>query len=278
MTICIGVKVDAGIVFAADSATSMTQVSGSILGVSRVYNNADKIFNLHRKLPVVAMTCGLGNFGSESISTIVKGIRLRLMDDERHKPTDYSLEDIVGVCHEVFHGKFEELHEAVKDSNSFEFFIGGCSGNGGGDAIWKFQFSEGQFSDPVCLVGQDDCNILWAGQPEACVRLVLGHASNTYDVLRAANLSHQQATDLSQSLRRNSEASFLEPSMPIKDAIELAEFLAQTCASYVKFLPGADTVGGELDIATVTKYEGFRWIRRKHFYPQELNRETDHVR
>lgn len=278
MTICIGIKVNSGIVFVADSATSMLQGSGGVLGISRVYNNADKIFNLHRKLPVVAMTCGLGNFGSESISTIVKGIRVTLMGDETYRQDNYSLERMVGVCHATFLERFNALDEAVRKAHSFEFFVGGCSSNGGADELWKFQFSHGQFSDPVLLAGGGDCTIMWAGQPEACVRLVLGHASNTYEVLRAANLSHQQATDLSLSLQRNAEASFLEPSMPIKDAIELAEFLAQTCASFVKFLPGADTVGGDLDIATVTKYEGFRWIRRKHFYPQELNRETDHVR
>ncbi len=44
-------------------------------------------------------------------------------------------------------------------------------------------------------------------------------------------------------------------------------------------VPGADIVGGETDIATVTKHEGFKWIRRKHYYPPELNlMETDHVR
>lgn len=276
MTICIGVKVNDGLVFVADSATSMMQGAGG--SITRVYNNADKVFNLHRNLPVVAMTCGLGNFGSESISTIVKGVRVFLMDENNLDPQDYTVEQIVKVCHDAFRKKFDELEPVVRNTNSFEFFVGGYSSNGGNSELWKFQFSQGQFSDPVLLAGQDFCTIIWAGQPEACVRLILGHSSNTYDVLRAANLTHEQAENLVISLRRNAQAPFLENSMPIKDAIELAEFLAQTSASFVRFLPGADTVGGDLDIATVTKYEGFRWIRRKHFYPQELNRETNHVR
>jgi hypothetical protein len=65
--------------------------------------------------------------------------------------------------------------------------------------------------------------------------------------------------------------------MPTGDAIALADFLVSVTKQYVHFLNGADTVGGDTDIATVTPHEGFRWIKRKHFYPRDLNLETDHV-
>jgi len=66
--------------------------------------------------------------------------------------------------------------------------------------------------------------------------------------------------------------------MPVVDAINLADFLVDLTKRYFRFLPGADIVGGATDIATVTKHEGFKWIRRKHYYPPELNpQETDHV-
>jgi hypothetical protein len=39
----------------------------------------------------------------------------------------------------------------------------------------------------------------------------------------------------------------------------------------VRFMPGHDTVGGETDMAVVTKHEGFKWVQRKHYYPLELN-------
>jgi hypothetical protein len=68
------------------------------------------------------------------------------------------------------------------------------------------------------------------------------------------------------------------PTMPMRDAIELADFLVDTTKGFFRFLPGADVVGGDTDIAAVTKYEGFKWIRRKHFYPAALNPlETDHA-
>lgn len=68
------------------------------------------------------------------------------------------------------------------------------------------------------------------------------------------------------------------PSMPVQDAINLADFLVNTAKGYSAFMPGGNTVGGETDIATVTKHEAFKWIKRKHYYPAYLNREDiDHV-
>src|SRR4051794_25730890 len=55
MTVAVVVKVFDGIVVAADSATTLPLANGS----AQVYNNANKIFHLHRRLPLAAMTWGL---------------------------------------------------------------------------------------------------------------------------------------------------------------------------------------------------------------------------
>ncbi len=60
--------------------------------------------------------------------------------------------------------------------------------------------------------------------------------------------------------------------MPVQDAINLAEYLVDVTKKYFAFLPGADIVAGDTDIATVTKHEGFKWIRRKHYYSPQFNR------
>ncbi|SDA24999.1 hypothetical protein SAMN02799622_03530 [Methylobacterium sp. UNC378MF] len=79
-------------------------------------------------------------------------------------------------------------------------------------------------------------------------------------------------------LRQRLESAFVWPTMPVRDAIDLADFLVETTKRYFRFLPGADIVGGDTDVAVVTRYEGFKWIRRKHFYPASLNPlETDHA-
>ena len=77
-------------------------------------------------------------------------------------------------------------------------------------------------------------------------------------------------------VRASSERYLYDPRMPIQDAIDLAQYLVDVAKGFSRFLPGADTVGGDTDVAVVTRHERFKWIKRKHFYPVNLNTETDH--
>ena len=64
MTILVSVKINDGVVMAADSASSFES--------GMVYLNADKIVNLMEGLPIGAMATGAGGIGNESIDTLMK--------------------------------------------------------------------------------------------------------------------------------------------------------------------------------------------------------------
>jgi len=49
----------------------------------------------------------------------------------------------------------------------------------------------------------------------------------------------------------------------LQDAIDYADFLIRTTSDYQRFANMIPTVGGEADIALVTHYAGFKWIRCK---------------
>lgn len=49
----------------------------------------------------------------------------------------------------------------------------------------------------------------------------------------------------------------------LQDAIDYADFLIKTTASYQRFALMIPNVGGQVDIALVTPYRGFAWIRQK---------------
>jgi len=72
------------------------------------------------------------------------------------------------------------------------------------------------------------------------------------------------------------QAPVIVAPMPLQDAIELAEFMVETTIKYTRFIPGPSTVGGPIEIAAISKHEGFRWIRRKHYYSHNLNRTETH--
>lgn len=49
----------------------------------------------------------------------------------------------------------------------------------------------------------------------------------------------------------------------LQDAIDYAEFLIRTTIAHQRFSQTIPTVGGDIDIALVTPFDGFRWIRQK---------------
>ncbi|MCH8877634.1 MAG: hypothetical protein IIA89_12550 [Chloroflexi bacterium] len=53
------------------------------------------------------------------------------------------------------------------------------------------------------------------------------------------------------------------PLFSLQDAIEYAEFLIRTTAVYQQFSQTIPQVGGDIDVALVTPFDGFRWIKQK---------------
>lgn len=292
MTICVAVAVNDGVVFAADSAStlSMTRPDGTSI-VSNVYKNGLKVFNLYKGKPLVAMTCGLGNFGTESISSLAKEFRYRLMHgdaDQGINEKNFTVEEVVSRAKSfLYDEKFKALDR--QPTSQFEFWIAGYPSEMSGKfELWKIVFTGGNCQDPVKLGDPGETGIHWGGAISPISRLILGFDPSSLWGAVTKAMESMSGTDektkaeivnhIITTIRNHSVVQLSDPSMPIQDAIDLASYLADTAKRFYRFLPGSDIVGGDTDIAVITRYEGFKWVERKHYYPAELNRlETDHV-
>ena len=278
MTICVAVKVHDCLVFAADSAMSLNNGNETV----NVYSHGNKVFNLVKGLPVCAMFCGMGNIGRSSISSLAKDLRRQLSASAKDGGIDrktYSIGDIAARAKLMLYDlHYKALAEPPAGDHSLEFFVGGYSANGDIAEVWKVVLRNGECAEPVRqLAGSNSAFVLWAGQPEALNRLILGYSQHLPGALLAAGIAEDALANVIGVVRQHTVSPLAEDPMPTGDAIALADFLVGVTKQYVHFLQGADTVGGDTDIATVTRHEGFRWIKRKHFYPRDLNLETDHV-
>ncbi|MBI0475728.1 hypothetical protein D9601_10230 [Sphingomonas sp. MA1305] len=278
MTICVAVKVHDCLVFAADSAMSLDVGDETV----NVYAHGNKVFNLVKGLPVCAMFCGMGNIGRSSISSLAKDLRRELSCEPAHGGIDreaYTIEDIATRAkHLLFDRHYQALDPKPTGPHSLEFFVGGYSADADMAEVWKIILINGECVGPLQQQpGSDGAYVLWAGQPEALNRLILGYSQFLPSALLTAGVEPEKLADTINVIRAHTVTPLAEDPMPTGDAIALADFLVDVTKRYVHFLRGADNVGGDTDIATVTRHEGFRWIRRKHFYPRDLNLETDHV-
>ena len=60
-------------------------------------------------------------------------------------------------------------------------------------------------------------------------------------------------------------------SMPKEELAALAESLVHITSLKRKFSQGAESVGGPIDVAVITRAEGFVWVKRKHYFDAALN-------
>ncbi len=63
--------------------------------------------------------------------------------------------------------------------------------------------------------------------------------------------------------REDQRFGFKYPLFSLQDAIDLSEFLIDATGTFQRFANEVPTVGGAVDIALVTPFRGFQWIRRK---------------
>lgn len=124
MTVCVAVKVYDCLVFAADSAVTMSAHEGD----STVWQHGAKVFHLHKQLPIAAMTAGLANFGPASVSKLAKDARIMLSkpaDEGGLNEATYSIEEAVEKIQDFFHEAYKQIDPPLSDPHTFELWIGG---------------------------------------------------------------------------------------------------------------------------------------------------------
>ena len=73
------------------------------------------------------------------------------------------------------------------------------------------------------------------------------------------------------------QASFIQPmvkaiaSLPKEEMASMAEALVDITALRRKVDDGLETVGGPIDVAVISKADGFVWIKRKHYFDTSIN-------
>jgi len=284
VTIAISLKVDDGLVLAADSASTIVGLSeeGVPTNVINVYNHANKIANLRKGSPIGVVTWGSGSIGAASISTLLKDLRKRFTDEgEWHlDPENYTVEHVAERLREfMFEEKYRAEYGEIEPERwpPLGFVVGGYSSEAErAERADEFQvmIANGECPPPERLREYEDAGVTWNGEPEAITRLLLGFGNDLPAVLQQRlGVPDEQVQPVMEVVRQGVERHVVFSAMPIQDAIDLARFLVEVTIGFSRFTPGASTVGGEIEIAAITKHEGFKWVRRKHYFTTEFNPE-----
>lgn len=282
MTVALTLKVNDGLVLAADSAgTIMSPAPGGGNSVVNVYNNANKVFNLRKGLPIGLATWGLGSISETSIETLAKDLRRRFSGDDKAHP-DWHLDDaaytIGGVADRVKEFMYDEKYVPALGAlppgqtlSDLGFFVVGYSAAGVAEE-YNLLLSGSGAKGPALIRQPHESGAMWAGQPEAIHRLLNGFSFDLIGMLESElGVPAADVTAKADLLRDKLSVPVVNAAMPIQDAIELAEYLVDLSIKFSRFMPGSPTVGGPIECAAISKHEGFKWITRKHYYHESLN-------
>lgn len=277
MTIAISLKINDGLVLAADSATTLVAQTPLGMAAVNVYNNANKIINLHKKLPIGVITWGAGSIGNASISTLLKDLRAELTDAGGIDPFDlanYSMADVAQrVRRFIYDQRYVGVFGHLPQKPPLGLIVAGYSS--GATHAEEYQIDIG--TDGVCqaprlLRPAQDSGVSWSGEPEPLTRLFTGFSGLFPQVIQQhTSMSPDQVKALISALQPQLQAQLITSAMPLQDAIDLAVFMVEVTINWSRFGPGVPSVGGPIEVAAIGKHEGFRWVRRKYYFEQHLN-------
>ena len=262
-----------------------------------VYNNANKVFRFMREIPVGGIVWGAGSIGPVSIPTLAKDLTLRFRiggDPLGVAPIQYTMQEVAEKTRQFFYDeKYLAAYPAPQvppvpagasapappQRPSLGLLIAGFSSGADLAEIYRIEINDGHCPAPILAKAADETGYLWYGQPDALNRLLLGYDAGLRSVfeqlLQHGGVPPAQLDQLVDGLMAQVTQAFNIPlytqPMPIQDAIDLAEFLVQTAIGFTRFREGSPTVGGPIEIAAITKHDGFRWVRHKEYYDRQLN-------
>ncbi len=292
MSVAVLIGVHDGVVLAADSASTLSLPipPGVVLPpgaqgvVGNVYDNANKIFNIVKGQPIGCITFGSGNIGNASVGTLIKDLRKKLTDTPKEMGFDadkYTMQKIAEILATFLGAECDKLEKPVKANTSIGFLLGGYSKPGDLGEAWGVEIIQGVPQLPKQLRKPDEPGISWGGQTEILQRMIIGASPGIFNVLAEVAQPKQNPAEIASKLMPLISARLQAPivfaPMPIQDAIDVARFLVHAAIMFSRFSPGPNIVGGPIEIAAITKHESFKWISRKHYYDQSLNKEPVHV-
>jgi hypothetical protein len=106
--------------------------------------------------------------------------------------------------------------------------------------------------------------VTWGGQLEHTNRLLKGFDPQLPLIVKNfLGLTDEQRIALEKHLEESLSSRIPYPFLPLQDCVDLSVFLIRTTMEIQNWIVGVRGVGGAIDVATITRTEGFKPVQRK---------------
>jgi hypothetical protein len=259
----IAFKGPEGIVLAADSrVTLMAQREGEKMLLPAFFDNATKLLRVAGQDYVGAVTYGLGALvgpkGPRTANSYIPELETELRDAETLRLT---VKDFAAKLAEFFHGQWQAA--GVANGNEPMIFLVG--GYDEGEPYGRvYQVAVPAALTPIEQNPGESFGITWGGQLQSATRLIAGYDPALPQVVQEfLELDEAKREEIALHLKRTLGLPIPYQFLPLQDCVDLSILLVRTTAQLQTFLVDVRGVGGAIDVATITRTEGFSPIQQK---------------
>jgi hypothetical protein len=266
-------------VLAADSRVtlrSVTAVPGRMFGPaapasmpaiqSTYFDNATKLLSLADHPYVGIVTYGNGAIGTTEPRTAHSYMPEfeATLATNAGKPTRCSVEEMATELGSFFAAQWKAAG-VPEETDSMVFLVAGFDEDAPYGRI--FRVSVPNILTPVELE-VNTFGAAWGGTTYFLDRLIGGTAPMAKTIARETlELTEEQEQDLAQRWRERLSLKIPYQFLPLQDCVDLATFLVKMTATVFTWTVGSQGVGGEIDVATITRADGFRAVHQKSIHP-----------
>ena len=277
MSLGVVFKGPEGIVIAADSRVTLTPSTKDPNDPSRTivmpatYDHATKLlqFNLQKNLG--AVTYGLGALMTKQGPRTAHSFVPEFEESLANNP-ELGVEEFATRLGNFYMDRHSESGAGAKGAPDMTFLVAGYDS---GEAYGRV-FEVNVPSQPKPKEWQPDgFGAVWGGQTEVPDRLLNGMDRTLVPLLKDhLGLSDQQTRDLAAFLGPRMVSPVPYQFLPLQDCVDLAALIMRATIDLQRCVLGTRGVGGPVDIATITRTEGFRAVQRKTIQGEKWHGRT----
>jgi hypothetical protein len=248
-------------VLAADSRVTLTATQGGTgATLPAYYDNATKLLKVKDHDYVGAVTYGVGALGGAQPRTAHSYIPEFEQEIGKYR---LSVEEFAAKLGDFFLRQWNAtMPPNTPGNDAMVFLVGGFDE----DAAYGRVFQVAIPTDPTPkeFNAAEDFGVTWGGQGEVASRLIHGFDPRLEPLVSAhVHLNAAQTTNLRQKVLPGLSVPIPYQFLPLQDCVDMAIFLVKATATIQKWMLGVRGVGGAIDVATITRTEGFQAIQEK---------------
>jgi len=258
VSLAVAFKGSEGVVLAADSRVTLTATMPNGTLIPATFDNATKLLEVKGQDFVAAVTYGAGALGTTEPRTAHSYLPEFESKLAAAKVGRLSVKNFATELGAFFRQQWDAASMPA-NADPMVFLVGGFDQGGVYGRVFEVAVPS-----KLTPVERPDFGVTWGGQGDTAARLLNGFDAALFKLIQAElSLDDAAVGDLQSKVGPQCGMRIPYQFLPLQDCVDMAILLVTTTARLQNFYVGIRGVGGAVDVATITRTDGFHAIQQK---------------